>query len=130
MIKECVQEALYEEGLLSNVVAEVVKGMHAAPLTETRQPQPHRTEQEKVDNTQEERAMMRAKTQETRRQLMKAIGQDSYNGVDLFEGTQAMSTYEAKDPKPGAVDLGDPNDAGVDISSIMGGATKMWQAMK
>ena len=41
-----------------------------------------------------------------------------------------MTGYEASEPKPGAVDLGDPRDAGVDISSIMGGASKMWELMK
>ena len=30
----------------------------------------------------------------------------------------------------GAVDLGSPNDSGVDISSLMGGATQIWNAMK
>ena len=65
-----------------------------------------------------------------RQKLMDAIGADAYNGVNLFEDTQPMTGYEASEPKPGAVDLGDPRDAGVDISSIMGGASKMWELMK
>ena len=127
MIKECVQEALYEEGLLSSVVSEVVKGMQGATLVESAPPSVRRDQEQEAEK---ERRMIRQKTQETRRQLMEAVGQEAYNGVNLFEGTTAMTNHEASEPRPGAVDLGDPRDEGVDISSIMGGASRMWQAMK
>ena len=61
---------------------------------------------------------------------MKSIGADAYNGVDLFEGTNPMTTQEVSEPKPGQVDLGNPRDAGVDISALVGSASKMWNAMK
>ena len=61
---------------------------------------------------------------------MDAINKDAYNGVNLFEGTDALSSYESATPKAGSVDLGSPADSGVDISSLMGGASKIWQAMK
>ena len=127
MIKECVREALYEEGLLSNVVAEVVKGIQTAPLTESRPPSPPPAIQSEAPD---ELIASREKTQQTRRQLMEAIGKESYNGVNLFEGTDPMTAHESAEPRAGAVDLGDPRDEGVDISSIMGGAARMWQAMK
>lgn len=41
-----------------------------------------------------------------------------------------MSGYESSEPKAGSVDLGSPKDAGVDISSLIGGAGKIWDAMK
>ena len=41
-----------------------------------------------------------------------------------------MSSYEAQDQKPGSVDLGNPNDPGVDISSIMGVSSKIWERLK
>ena len=63
-----------------------------------------------------------------RKKLMDAIGNDAYNGVDLFEGTTPMSTHS--EPKAGSVDLGAPGDSGVDISGLIGGATKMWDLMK
>ena len=50
--------------------------------------------------------------------------------MDLFEGTTPMNSYEAAEPKAGSVDLGNPADAGVDISSLMGGASQIWKAMK
>jgi len=58
---------------------------------------------------------------------MDSIGGSSYNGVDLFEGTQPMKNRESQG---GAPDLGDPRDAGVDISSILGNASHIWQSIK
>jgi hypothetical protein len=52
--------------------------------------------------------------------------------VNLFENTEPLTNRVATSsgPKPGAVDLGDPDDAGVDISSLIGGASQVWKAMK
>jgi hypothetical protein len=129
LVKECIHEVLLEEGLLSNIVSEVAQGMQGTVLSESA-PVPRRS-------TAPEKTQMRKKTkdsnkklQEHRQKLMSAINADAYNGVDLFEGTQAMSAHEAREPKPGAVDLGNPADSGVDISSLMGGASQIWQAMK
>ena len=130
MIKECVREALYEEGLLSNVVAEVVKGMKTAPLNESKTYAPPVSPTPSEVEASEEAATIRAKSRETRRQLMETIGKDAYNGIDLFEGTSALPSHEAAESRSGTVDLGNPRDEGVDISSIMGGATRMWRAMK
>ena len=62
-------------------------------------------------------------------ELMESIGADAYNGVNLFEGTDPMTTQEASGQKQGSVDLGNPTDAGVDISSLLG-SSKLWKAMK
>jgi hypothetical protein len=120
LVKECIHEVLIEEGLLSNIVSEVATGMRtAAPLVESAPP-PAPTQT--IPNTKQ--------ITETKRKLMDAINKDAYNGVNLFEGTDALSPYEASEPKAGSVDLGNPRDAGVDISSLMGDASKIWQAMK
>tara|TARA_R100000315_G_C5175756_1_gene101670 strand:+ start:308 stop:700 length:393 start_codon:yes stop_codon:yes gene_type:complete len=118
LVKECIHEVLIEEGLLSNVVAEVAKGMQGNLVVEN----------EKTTN--KKTATNRAKINEHRAKLMKAVNADAYNGVNLFEGTEAMTAHEASEPKAGAVDLGNPRDAGVDISSLIGGADKIWNAMK
>ncbi len=119
VVKECIHEVLLEEGLLSNVVSEVVKGMHTTPLVEATT-----VPQKTVANKSNE---ARAKMAEHRKKMLDAIGKDSYNGVDLFEGTTPMSNSE---PRAGQTDLGAPSDAGVDISSIVGDAAKIWQHMK
>ena len=58
---------------------------------------------------------------------MAAIGESAYNGVDLFEGTQPINHAQ---PAQGQADLGSPRDAGVDISSIVGKSSAIWQALK
>lgn len=123
LVKECIHEVLIEEGLLSNIVSEVASGMQAAPLVETRQTQP-------TPKAPIQKAPNKKQINETKRKLMDAINKDAYNGVNLFEGTDALSSYESATPKAGSVDLGSPADSGVDISSLMGGASKIWQAMK
>lgn len=120
LVKECINEILIEEGLLSNVVSEVVKGMGTQPIVEQRAPTQPQVAPER-NNT---------KAAEQRQKLMAAINKDAYNGIDLFEGTQPMSNYEAQNPPPGAADLGNPNDSGVDISSLMGVSSKIWEKMK
>jgi len=122
LVKECIHEVLLEEGLLSNVVAEVAKGMQGNLITESRAPSPPpRAKDPEIAN---------AKIAEQRKKLMGALNADAYNNVNLFEGTEPMSTYEAPTSSPGGVDLGSSRDAGVDISSLTAGASKIWQSMK
>jgi hypothetical protein len=129
LVKECIHEVLLEEGLLSNVVAEVAKGIQSNLIAEVKQEQPEALfnnnlqMKRKTDDT-------RSRLSEHRKKLMDSIGGDAYNGVNLFEGTEALTSYEASEPKGGNVDLGHPQDAGIDISSLVGGASQVWKAMK
>jgi len=131
IVKECIHEVLLEEGLLSNVVAEVARGMQGNLVVETRKKQP---EQMFNENLQMKRKTdeSRQKLKEHRKKLLDAVGKDSYNGVNIFEGTAPITT--AGNPSGGPeippVLGDDPGDAGVDISSIMGNASHVWQAMK
>ena len=115
LVKECIHEVLLEEGLLSNVVSEVAKGLQPAPIIKEEKIVKQATPQPKSKNYNSER-----------KKLMDALGKDAYNGVNLFEGT----TPAPADSPAGSVDLGDPNDAGVDISSIMEHSSKIWNSMK
>ncbi|MAG28317.1 hypothetical protein CMI47_22560 [Candidatus Pacearchaeota archaeon] len=126
LVKECIHEVLLEEGLLSTVVAEVTKGLSGDLIVERQQkPDPQLfNEDMQVQRKSQE---TRVKLQEHRQKLMDSIGGSSYNGVDLFEGTQPMKNRESQS---GAPDLGDPRDAGVDISSILGNASHIWQSIK
>jgi hypothetical protein len=120
VIKECIHEMLVEDGLLSGIVAEVVKGMGAQPLVESRPATP----------VSRAPARDNAHLKEQREKLMQAVSRDSYNGVDIFEGTEPLTAYEASTPNNKGPDLGDPRDAGVDISSILGQSSQIWKAMK
>ena len=121
LIKECIREVIFEEGALSSVVSEVVKGM-GQPIVETKQKFP--TKQKPQYETDEQ---AKARLQERRKKRMEAVGGAAYNGVNLFEGTTpAPAQGEASH---GALSGVDPNDAGVDISAVMGKSAAIWSKM-
>lgn len=122
LVKECIHEVLLEEGLLSNVVSEVVTGLGANTIVE----------QKPIARApiQKETAPRNNKLKEQKRSLLDAINKDAYNGIDLFEGTEPMSNYEAQNQQAGAVDLGNPSDSGVDISSLIGVSSQIWEKLK
>ena len=118
IVKECIHETLLEEGLLSNIVSEVAVGLNAqSPIVENRKLTPRKSPKNTNPGLQTKK-------------LMDSIGKDAYNGVNLFEGTEPMTQFESSEPRAGTVDLGNPADAGVDIGSLVGDASKIWQAMK
>ena len=121
VIVECVKEALYEEGVLSSIISEVVRGLGAGVITESApvaqpKPQPEPVRESRVDH------------RETRRKLLEAVSADAYGGVDLFEGVTPA-------PAPAAPTTGDPlgdadpRDPGIDISVIMAVGGKKWKAL-
>jgi len=131
VVKECIQEVLIEEGLLTEVVSQVTAGLAKQPIVENKP--------KKITNNlfNEDLQMQRKsreankKLQEHRRKLLDSIGEGAYNGVDLFEGTEPMKNSSSPGGAHRPDVLGDdPNDAGVDISSLMGQAGKVWQAIK
>ena len=131
VVKECIQEVLIEEGLLTEVVSQVAAGMNQQPIVENKQ-------KKKDNNLFNEDLQMKRKTQEVnqklqehRKKLLDSIGKDAYNGVDLFEGTEPVKQAGTPGASHRPNVLGDdPSDAGVDISSLMGNASKVWQALK
>ena len=131
VVKECIQEVLIEEGLLTEVVSQVAAGMNQQPIVEN-------TQKKNNDNLFNEDLQMKRKTQEVnqklqehRKKLLDSIGEGAYNGVDLFEGTEPLRESGAPGVSHKSSVLGDdPTDAGVDISSLMGDASKVWQAIK
>ena len=90
VVKECIQEVLIEEGLLTEVVSQVTAGLAKQPIVENKP-------KKKNDNLFNEDLQMKRKSreakkklQEHRKKLLDAIGGDAYNGVDLFEGTEPI----------------------------------------
>jgi len=129
LVKECIHEVLLEEGLLTEVVAQVAAGMPRQQLVESA-PAPRQTEDMFVKQRAQKATQAKAKLQEHRRRMLDAIGNDAFNGVDLFEGTEPLreSGSPGQTHRPNV--LGDdPTDSGVDISSILGGSSQIWKAM-
>ena len=130
IIKECVKEILFEEGVLSNLVAEVAFGITKAQgsLVETKQPkQDPAIMQEARHQEQESR---RKKLMDTKKKMLNAIGSSKMSNV--FEGTEPLrdggSPGKASPQSP--LSGRDPTDAGVDISGLFGLAGQKWKTLK
>jgi len=126
MIKESVKEVLVEEGVLKNVIAEVVKavGQPSQPAV----PQQTFSEQASLELMEKRKQ----KINETKKKMLDAIGKDSFKGVDVFEGTTPIKKGGSPSAPTGAPSSAlegvDPHDAGVDISSLMG-STEAWKQL-
>ena len=125
LIKECIKEVIFEDGTLSTIISEVVKGTSGKQVVyETKKP---------VLESDAEAKMRRQRKQnqlsENRKKMLDAIGKDAYNGVDLFEGTVPMSAPRtATSPQgSGALQGVSPNDAGIDISKL--GLNNVWKKL-
>jgi hypothetical protein len=131
LIKECIKEVIFEDGVLSNIVSEVNEGLRARPLVEERRPQPKVEEHNFTEMRQKSARDQKQKVNEHKKQLLEAIGKDAYNGVNLFEGTTPMAAAAATGAPAtthAALSGVAPHDSGVDISSLMGGASRHWKA--
>jgi hypothetical protein len=125
LIKECIKEVIFEEGVLSNIVSEVAAGLGGNTIVESNTQAIHNTAQ-LDEQKQYEAEQAHQKIQETRKRMLDAIGNDSYNGVDLFEGTSPPSQGSDQHSALAGVD---PSDAGTDISQLFGGTSKNWSHM-
>ena len=124
LIKECIKEVMFEQGTLSAIVSEVVQGLGNPVITESRStPLPPPTNRLETDQEAKKR---RNQSMSKRKQMLESIGRDSFNGVDLFEGT----TPAPAPSKGGQGPLAgmDPRDPGVDISKFMGSSSN-WKAL-
>jgi len=127
LVKECVQETILNDGLLSNIVSEVMQGMGNQFLVENKeQIVPTMCNENSVQMEQ-----LKERQNETRKRLLDEIGKDAYNGVDLFEGTvpirEDARASEISQASP--IHGQDPSDPGVDISGIMALGGKNWKAL-
>ena len=131
IIKECVKEILFEEGVLSNLVAEVAFGITKAQQTlveANSQPQISPSETRELQaKAQEEK---RNKLLETKRKMLDAMGNSKL--ANVFEGTQPLNQggSPGKVSPHGPMSGRDPSDAGVDISGLFGLAGQKWQHLK
>jgi hypothetical protein len=109
IIKECVKEVIFEEGVLSGIITEVAQGLQGSLLTkETAAPTPSR----------------RASSQrDVKNRILSEVGKNSYAEVkekfsnpELFEGTQPIVEGNGQSALSGVA----PDDSGVEISNIPG----------
>ena len=127
IVKECIQESLLEDGVLSKVISEVAVGLAS---TETIVEQPKKEITQPAVNKRESEAL--ANLKEQRQKMLDAIGRDSMNGVNVFEGTQPLSSTGEIGPggPKSALSGVDPSDPGVDISDLAGIFGDTWKVIK
>ena len=115
IIKECVREIIFEDGALSTVVSEVIKGLSQNRLIENKQPISAKK------NLQTEHTNFKRKINDTRKKLLDSIGREAYGGVNVFEGTAPLSERQAQGSDvSGPLDNIHPCDPSIDITKIPG----------
>lgn len=110
IIRECIREAIFEEGVLSGVITEVAQG-----LTQINPPSESPLKQI-VTTTQPSQAVIEAKKQlsEVKASLQQATGMQG-----IFEGTKPLPGGGGTNSQHGPLRDKDPSDAGVDIGGLM-----------
>ena len=127
IVKECVHETILNDGLLSNIISEVASGLGNQFIIENKETVvPQETNENSVRMEQ-----LKESQRASRKKLLDEIGKNSFNGVDLFEGTTPIRDSGTPSATSQASPLSgqDPNDAGVDISGIMALGGKNWKAL-
>ena len=125
LIKDCIREVIFEEGTLSTIISEVMKGTSTSQVV-------YETKQKPRFETNVEANSRRQKLlKENKKKLLDSIGRDTYNGVNIFEGTTPMSNPASSGMSPqGSKALHGvaPGDPGVDISAF-GLTTNVWKKL-
>ena len=123
IIEECIKEMLFEEGILSGIISEVIKGTKNNVVYESKHNETEiNKEKERITEERKERKEIKRKSSDSRKKLLDAIGKDAFNGDNLFEGTEPMRGGAAKDgaaPQSPLANMA-PSDPGIDISNIPG----------
>ena len=114
LIKECIKEVIFEDGILSSVISEVMIASSAIQIKET----PKRVVENRNVDLDKLKDQKNQKLQEQRKQMLDAIGNDSFNGVNVFEGITPTTT--PNHPPGGPLAGTDSRDPGVDISNLIG----------
>jgi hypothetical protein len=120
LVKECIMDVLLEEGLLSNVVSEVAKGLTSNMVVESKvAPTPDKEHMKLLEEKQE-------LLKQQRKKMLNATGFTT----DIFEGTEPTRAGKSDShPQAGALAGVDPDDAGIDLSGIMAVAGRSWRDM-
>ena len=129
LIKQCVKEVIFEDGTLSTIISEVMKGTsgHTLVVSESNTKSEQFSSQSHAEMAEQKRKQLL----EQKRKMLDAIGKDAYNGVDLFEGTTPTTQSRENPMTPQGsrpLDGTAPNDPGVDLSGF-GMKSQIWKKL-
>jgi len=129
LIKQCIKEVIFEEGVLSGLISEVVRGLGQQTIVEAKQhvaqPEQQDFSRHRIELQQETVEAMKEK----KRKLEESMGA-GFKGV--FDNVDPISKAGIPGEKTSTGVLSNyaPDDAGVDISGIMAiGAGSNWKNM-
>ena len=113
LIRQAVKEVILEEGMLSNIVAEVVRGVGSDVVLESKaQARP------KIDTEAEERY------ERQRQERIRRLNESTRLPEGVFENTAPI-----KESQHGPLAGQPADDSGVDISGILGLANNKWEKL-
>ena len=127
LIKECIKEVIFEEGVLSNLIKEVALGIGSQQtIVETKVQEPeHDFSRQRVELQEEAQQAMR----DRKRKLEESLGggfEGIFDNVDPIKSAGSPGQKTSNSPLSNYA----PDDAGVDISGIMAlGGGKNWKNM-
>ena len=125
LITECIKEVMFEDGVLSGIISEVARGMGGVTVEEPKpksSPVLERMSRNAFGNETS------SKLTEHKQQLMSAIGQNAYNGINLFEGTTPAPAQTELSQQASPLANVAPNDAGVSIDGLFSTVGQNWTA--
>mgnify|MGYP003647638026 CR=1 FL=1 len=129
LIKQCIKEVIFEEGVLSSLISEVVQGLGQQVIVEAKAPGPRPAEQDFSRQQVELQEEAKTDLDNRRKKLEESMGSD-FGGI--FENTAPLGKGGTVGESPSQSPLSNyaPNDPGVDISGIMAlGAGSNWKKM-
>jgi hypothetical protein len=128
LIKECIKEVMFEEGVLSTVITEVVKGTQ----TVNKSRPTAQMEQKQEINFKNQRELLEERRKAGLEQKRKLLDATGFDGIDIFEGTTPLteSGNPSNNQSPQGLFPGmSADDAGVDISKIMNLGGRNWKKL-
>ena len=116
IVEECIKEAIFEEGVLSGLIKEVMSGLsNQQPIVENTKPQQDFSRQRNVELQQEAKSRL----EERKKQLEQTLG-GKFKGV--FENVDPISkagSPSSEGASSSPLSSYAPGDEWVDISGIM-----------
>jgi hypothetical protein len=127
IVKECITESLVEEGMLSNIISEVIKGTQVFGYKQNLK----ENKEQKLDKRDEQKRLLEQKHKEDLEKRKKLLNATGFKN-DLFENTAPLAqggTEGLGESPQGALAGVDPADPGIDITGIMALSGKRWKSL-
>jgi len=116
LIEQAVREVLLQEGILSNIVAEVARGL-TIPLNENKQ--------EMFSSSRLSEDHEREENEKNRQEKIKRLNESSGMSHNVFSNVKQMTEPNSHSPLSGRTS----SDSGVDITAIQKLAKGRWKTL-